>query len=138
MSSDSDEIVSREALVQIEKLEQLFLKDKKSLSTIISLSNLYIISNKKSKAQICLTNGINLFNENQLDIKGGYEIAKLSINLWQLDRYSKKDSLRINISSERFLLLAHIRDILSNIGKLKDPDFHDIGYGAIYNIFFLN
>ena len=84
MSADNEELLPREGLVQIEKLEQSLQKDKNSLSTIISLTNLYLAANKMNKARVCITNGIHLYHENQADLKNGIKICEISIKIYQV------------------------------------------------------
>jgi hypothetical protein len=42
----------------------------------------------------------------------GINICESAIKVWKMDKYVKKDSIRINFSHERITLLQNIKDAL--------------------------
>ena len=123
---EPDEKEIKEATAKIEMLETRYTKERGNISLISNLSDLYILTGKKQKAQTTLLEGMNFFERNVGNILEGMIMVDVSIKLWQSDKYCKKDSLRINISQDRSFFLTRIRDSLTILAKLKDPSFYEV------------
>jgi hypothetical protein len=68
--------------------------------------------NHKPRAVTCIELGTNLLGRSQVTLERTFEFACSLISFWKYERFSKKDTIRVNLSPERKNLLLQAQDIL--------------------------
>ena len=53
-------------------------------------------------------------------------IVDAAVKTWQAEKYVKKDSVRINFSTERAELLSKIKEVLVMLARMRDPAYSDM------------
>ena len=106
---------------QIEKMEGKLRFEPDNLSLITDLLVLYNKTGKTIKAHTAAETGLSQFQTNQLSSSQGLAIIEASLEYWKTIKYTKKDSMRVNLSPERAHIMSEIKDSLVILARMRDP-----------------
>lgn len=74
----------------------------------------------KPRAITCVQLGTTYLQTNQMTLERKFEFACSLISFWKYERFSKKDTIRINLTSERKEYLLQSQDILQSLVVCPD------------------
>ena len=109
------------ALLQIEKLESKARYEQDNLALITELLELYNKTGKPDKATYVAEQGLHQFQRNQMSASQGLRLVEAALEHWKLIKYTKKDSMRVNLSKERSSVLIEIKECLIILARMNDP-----------------
>ena len=112
--------------IEASTLESELVNDPENLGKLIRMSDVQLKMDKRSKSMQFLRRAMGVFHKSPSSISDGMRIADLGLEYWKTGRYVTKDSLRINISSERSRVLSDVLKILEIIKGYEDPALHQL------------
>ncbi len=77
--------------------------------------------NLKPRAMTCIELGTNYWKRNQFSVERLFEFACSLISFWKYEKYTKKDTIRVNLSIERKAYLLQAQEILQTMA-LQRPE----------------
>jgi hypothetical protein len=72
-------------------------------------------ANVKPRALTCVGLGSNLLKTRQLTLENKFEFACSLLSFWKYERFSKKDTIRVNLTPERKEYLLQAQEILQSL-----------------------
>jgi len=121
------------ALEQIEKLEGKLRFEPENIPLITELLVLYNKTGKTARAHVAVETGLRTFQLNQLSSSAGVALVEACLEYWKGIKYTKKDSMRVNLSSDRSDVLSEIKDCLVILARMRDPKLqHRINFLLAY------
>jgi len=112
--------------VEFLSLEADLLNDAENMEKLLRMADVCLSLDKRGKCLQFIRRGMNLFLKAPSTTTVGMKLVELGLAFWRTGRYVEKDSLRINISSERSRLLADVLKVLEATKDFGDPSMHQI------------
>jgi hypothetical protein len=72
-------------------------------------------ANVKPRALTCVELGTNLLKTKQLTLEKKFDFACALVSFWKYERFSKKDTIRVNLSPERKEYLLQAQEIFQSL-----------------------
>jgi len=110
--------------VEFLSLEADLLHDAENMGQLIRMADVCLSLDKRSRSLQFMRRGMNLYLKSPSNTTVGTKLVDLGLAFWRSGRYVEKDSLRVNISTERSRLLADVLKVLEAMRDLGDPSMH--------------
>ena len=107
-------------------LEAELLNDADNMTKLIRMSDICLTLDKRTKSLQYLRRAMNLYLKAPSTAGTGMQLADIGLNYWKSGRYMNRDSLRVNLTSERSRLLADVLKVLETMKKFSDPALQQI------------
>lgn len=112
----SEEMASKQQIdAEIGQLEVELAGNPEGFEKYGRMIELCLKANVKPRALTCVELGTNLLNTRQLSLEIKFEFACSLISFWKYERFSKKDTIRVNLSQERKNYLIQAQEIFQSL-----------------------
>ena len=120
MSTEEEEFDPQKALGTLQRLEARVQYERDNLSLLTEMLVIYTKLDRINKAEQCAFEALRVFQESPMSSSQGLAAVEGALACWKAMKYTKKDSMRLNLSEERKNLLEEIKGSLLELGKLRD------------------
>jgi tetratricopeptide (TPR) repeat protein len=110
--------------VELLSTEGYLVSHPDNMDKLIRIADICLTLDKRSKSLQFLRRAMTLFIKAPTSCGEGMNIADLGLKFWKTGRYNSKDSLRVNISTERSRMLADTLKVLDVMRTMGDPALH--------------
>jgi tetratricopeptide (TPR) repeat protein len=107
--------------MHLEELESRVKFEPENLTVLTELTQIYTQLDRKRKAMDTAMEGLRIFQSVQLSASQGLAMVEVALELWKSEKYIKKGSLRLNMSTDRSDLLENVKETLTILARMRDP-----------------
>ena len=120
MEAGAEQFDAQKALGTLQRLEARAQYERDNLSLLTEMLVIYTKLDRINKAEQCALEALRVFQDSPMSSSQGLAAVEGALACWKSMKYTKKDSMRLNLSEERRNLLEEMKSSLLELGKLKD------------------